>query len=347
MVVRKEEEAVEQALRASEQLYRTIVETAEEGVWTIDADGRTTFVNSKMATMLGYSVEEMIGRPMFDFMDEEARQLARRNVERRRRGIRERHDFKLLRKDGSSVWTSMAASPLYDAAGRYAGALAMVTDTTLQRAQAEAQMRLAAIVESAADAIVGESLDGIIRTWNPGAERLFGYSAGEAIGQPITTIFPPDRADEEQRILERLQRGERVETFESVRVRKDGTPVEVSATISPIRDASGRMVGASKFISDITSRKRAEEALRASEERSRAMISAMPDLLFRIDKDLRFLDVVAANPSQLALPPERFVGRTIPELFGERRSAELAAFADADWFARELTGSPPVLGRAK
>src|SRR5581483_1120926 len=122
--------------------------------------------------------------------------------------------------------------------------------------------RLAAIVESSEDAIVSKTLDAVMRSWDRGAERLFGYTAVEAVGQSITLIIPPERLDEEPAILARLRRGERVEHFETVRVAKDGRRLDISLTISPVRDSAGRIIGASKIARDITARKRAEAALR-------------------------------------------------------------------------------------
>ena len=142
------------------------------------------------------------------------------------------------------------------------GAVLVFRDVTERRRAEEAQARLAAIVESSDDAIVSKTLDGVIRSWNAGAERLFGYTAAEAVGRPITLIIPPERLDEERAILERLRRGERVEHFETVRVAKDGRRLDISLTVSPVRDGDGRVIGASKVARDITERKRAEEALR-------------------------------------------------------------------------------------
>src|SRR6516164_3259876 len=128
-----------------------------------------------------------------------------------------------------------------------------------------ARARLAAIVESSNDAIVSKDLNGVITSWNAAAEQLFGYTAAEAIGRSILMIIPEDRADEEPVILRRIRAGERVEHFETVRRRKDGTRVEISVTISPIVDAHGRIIGASKIARDITERKRVEEMQRISE----------------------------------------------------------------------------------
>ena len=130
------------------------------------------------------------------------------------------------------------------------------------RTQAEqASALLSAIVDSSDDAIISKDLNGVITSWNKGAERLFGYTADEAVGRPITMLIPPDRLDEEPKILEQLKRGERVDHFETIRVRKDGSQLNISLTISPVKDADGRIVGASKIARDITERKRAQEAL--------------------------------------------------------------------------------------
>jgi PAS domain S-box-containing protein len=135
----------------------------------------------------------------------------------------------------------------------------------------QAASLLASIVDSSADAIVSKSLEGIITSWNQGAERLFGYTSDEAIGQSITLIIPPDRRDEEPKILNRIRHGEAVEHFETVRLHKEGTPLDISLTISPIRDAAGQIVGASKVARNISDRKRIEEDLRESESRFREL----------------------------------------------------------------------------
>ena len=144
---------------------------------------------------------------------------------------------------------------------------------------------LAAIVESADEAIASKTLDGIVTSWNPAAEILFGYSAAEIIGRHISVLAAPGREDEMPAILERLRRGEKVDRYETVRRRKDGSLVEISLTVSPIRDESGQLIGASKIARDITHRKRVEEALRASEERLRSLANAVPDIVWTADPD--------------------------------------------------------------
>jgi PAS domain S-box-containing protein len=159
------------------------------------------------------------------------------------------------------------------------------------RQTGEVLSRLASIVESSDDAIIGKSLDGIILSWNPGAERIYGYSAKEMIGAPMSVLVPPDHPDEVIQILEKVKRGERVDHFETVRMRKDGRRIDVSLTVSPIKDATGRITGASTIARDITERKRAEEALRESEERYRDLVEHSEDLIFTHDLEGRFLSV--------------------------------------------------------
>src|SRR5579862_6858946 len=144
--------------------------------------------------------------------------------------------------------------PIRDKDGTIVGAMNFFHDITEQRNAEQASALLAAIVDSSDDAIISKNLDGVIMSWNKGAERIFGHLAEDAVGKHITLIIPKDRHEEETNILERLRRGERVDHFETVRIRKDGQFVDVSITISPIKDAHGRIIGASKVARDITER---------------------------------------------------------------------------------------------
>ncbi len=149
-----------------------------------------------------------------------------------------------------------------DESGTILGTVLVFRDVTERKLADQTHGLLAAIVESSQDAIVSKTLDGVIRSWNAGAERLFGYTAAEAVGQSITLIIPPDRLDEERVILEKLCRGERIEHFETVRRAKDGQLLDISLTVSPVRDKEGNIVGASKVARDITQAKKAEQILR-------------------------------------------------------------------------------------
>jgi PAS domain S-box-containing protein len=174
-------------------------------------------------------------------------------------------EFRILLPDATTKYIHTVGHPVLNASGDLVQFVGSSTDITERKRAEQATRLLAAIVESSHDAIVSKSLNGVITSWNKGAERLFGYAAEEAVGQNITLIIPPERRDEERTILERLTRGERVDHFETVRMRKDGSLLDVSLTISPMKDASGRVVGASKLARDITERKRAEEALRQAQ----------------------------------------------------------------------------------
>src|SRR5437870_2635611 len=166
----------------------------------------------------------------------------------------------------------------------------------------EAQALLAAIVESSDDAIISKTLDGIVTSWNSGAERLFGYTAQEMIGKSIMTLIPPERHDEERLILERLRRGERIEHYETVRVAKSGRAVDISLTISPIRNSSGRIIGASKVARDITLWKHAQEALRQSEEKLRRQAQELEQQLIASGRLVSLGEITASMAHEFNNP---------------------------------------------
>ncbi len=225
--------------------------------------------------------------------------------------------------------------------------LGLFTDTfnqMLARIQEQNQTlsRFAAIVEFSSDAIIGETLDGLVTSWNPGAEKLFGCPAAEAIGKPMLDFFPPERAHEEAALLARIARGEWIEHFETVRRRKDGKPVDVSVSISPIKDSQGKVVGASKIARDISERKHAEEILRQSEERYRTLFDTLIEGFCTIEMifddagqpvDYRFLEINPAFESQTGLHNAQ-----------GKRMRELAPDHEAHWFEIygriALTGEP-------
>src|SRR5207237_8421015 len=165
-----------------------------------------------------------------------------------------------------------------------------------------AQARLAAIVQSSDDAVFSKTLTGEITSWNPGAERLYGYTAAEAIGKTVDLIIPEDRRAEMDRIMGRLRKGQKAEPFETVRVRKDGRKIVVSVAVSPLRDGAGRLIGGSTIARDITEKKRGEQLVRRSEARFRQLFEVAADAIFLIDRQGTILEV---NPS--AAPP--LVGR--------------------------------------
>ncbi|MFO0951606.1 MAG: PAS domain S-box protein [Isosphaeraceae bacterium] len=268
-------EGTARELAAERERLRITLASIGDAVISTGADGRVTYLNRVAEALTGWPLAEAAGRPLsevFRVIDEQSRAEAESPVTRALRGASAAGagDRKaLVGRDGVERSIEASASPIRDESGEPTGVVLVFRDTTERRRAQEAQARLAAIVESSDDAIVSKTLDGVILSWNAGAERLFGYTAAEAVGRPITMIIPPDRLDEEHRILSMIRRGERVEPFESQRIARDGRVVEVSLSVSPVRDASGRVVAASKVARDISERRRAEEALRASEHRHR------------------------------------------------------------------------------
>ena len=168
---------------------------------------------------------------------------------------------------------------------RYADGV--LSDITERKRVEEIRERLAAVVESSGEAIIGKTLDGTINSWNPAAEKLFGYSSSEAVGRPMRMLLPPERVTEELDILERISRGERVSALETIRVRKDGKYVDVSATISPIRNSSGAIIGASKIAHDISEHKRVEEEMRRAKETAEAANRAKSEFLANMSHEIR------------------------------------------------------------
>ena len=287
---RKETEA---ALRASEEWARRLLLTLPAAVYTTDAQGRITHYNDRAAELWGR--RPVIGKDLWcgswrifhpdgSPMPHDACPMA---VALRERRPVHGEEIIVERPGGARAHVLPAPQPLFDAAGELIGAVNVLVDVTPQKQAGRDRALLAAIVESSADAIVSKTLDGTITSWNAGAERLFEYTAEEAVGMTVRRLIPPERLEEEDHILDRIGRGERVEHFETVRVRKDGRRLHVSLMISPVRDEAGRIVGASKIARDITERKRAEAALHESELRFRALADSAPVLIWVSDTENR------------------------------------------------------------
>ena len=265
----------EEASRESEERFRAIVDTTPQCVKLVAADGTLLHMNSPGSEMVGaHSAEEIIGKSVYDLIAPEDRDRYKAFNESICRGERGSLQFDIVGLEGKRRHMESHAAPLSNPDGTLIQ-LAVTTDISEREQAASANNRLAAIVGSSDDAIVSKNLDGIITSWNKGAERIFGYTAEEAVGKHISLIIPADRQDEETEILRRIRAGHRVDHFETVRQRKDGTLLDISATISPVKDSTGRTIGASKVARDISQRKQSELALRQSEERFRKLAETL------------------------------------------------------------------------
>ncbi len=240
-----------------------VVEHSDDAIITKTLDSIVTTWNPGAERMFGYSAAEMIGKPISmltaaNHLDEEPA-----IIERLRNGERiDHYETIRRRKDGELIDVSLTVSALKDADGKIVGAAKIARDITRQKYAEELRGRFAAVIESSDDAIITKTLDSIITTWNPAAERIFGYTAKEAIGRPVTILIPEDQRDEEPTILDRVRRGQRIDHYETVRRRKDGTHITVSLSVSPVKDAAGKIIGASKISRDVTRQKYAEQVLR-------------------------------------------------------------------------------------
>ena len=244
-----------------------IVESSDDAIIAEDLNGLVQTWNRGAEGIYGYSAAEMIGKTMQvllppNRMGEEVSIL---------RAIQSGecvHHFATPRvsKGGRSINVSLTVSPIRNRQGRIIGASHVARDVTDRVKFQRAVAHLAAIVDFSDDAIIGKSADGVIETWNGGAERIYGYTASEMIGGSLARLLPEDRLQEEKDILRRIKVGERVSHFDTVRLRKDGTQVEVSLTLSPIRNGAGEIVGVSHVARDITLDRQYEEKLRLSQK---------------------------------------------------------------------------------
>jgi PAS domain S-box-containing protein len=250
--------------RGDDQRLRTLIGCIGDAVIATDSAGNIALLNPVAASLCGVTEPEAVGRPLRDIFriaNERTRIPVDSPVEQvLATGQTQElaNHTVLLTPNGRETPIDDIAAPIIEG-GRLSGVVLVFRDVTEKRRAAEANERLAAIVESSDDIIASKDLDGVITSWNRGAERILGYTADEVIGQHISIIMPPEHIEDMPRILERIRRGEKVDHYQTRRRRKDGTIIDVSLTVSPIRDASGRIIGASKIGRDITADKRARE----------------------------------------------------------------------------------------
>ncbi|OKP74497.1 histidine kinase [Ensifer adhaerens] len=249
----------ESALQASEERLRAIFSQSAAGIVQTDLTGRFLLVNNRFCEILGYSESELLSMRMRDICIagdiDEADRLFQTVAER---GQSFEMENRLRRKDGNLVWVASSVAALRDKDGGFQQATAIIVDITERKRAQDVERRLAAIIASSNDAILGIDLGMKITSWNTGAERLYGYTADEVIGRSVLVLVPEDRQGEEPAILRQVSAGLKVEPYETARLHKDGRSVPVLLSVSPIYDAYGVIVGASKIAHDISARKDAE-----------------------------------------------------------------------------------------
>jgi PAS domain S-box-containing protein len=281
--------------------FRDIIEALPAAIYTTDQAGHITFYNEAAVAMWGRRPElgedQWCGSWKLYWPDgtllphDECPMAVVLKTGKLVRGV----EAVAERPDGTRVPFAPYPTPIFDASGELAGAVNMLVDLTERKRAEENAQQLGSIVESSDDAIISKDLDGNIKSWNRGAERLFGYTASEVIGRPVTVLIPPDRIDEEPSILERLRRGERIDHYETVRRRKNGDLIDISLTVSPIFSADGRVIGASKIARDITIAKRAQEQQKV----------LLAEIMHRVKNTLATVQAIASQTLRRAPAEER------------------------------------------
>jgi PAS domain S-box-containing protein len=264
----------------ADRIFRHLLNILPVAVYTCDKNGYITYYNQYAADIWGR--EPVIGKDLwcgsFKIFNADGNPLPLEEcpmaITLKTGKAVEKQEIIIERPDGTKLNVVPHPRPIYDEDGKLQGAVNMLVDVTRQRADEEKAARLKMIVQYSNAAIISKTLNGIVTSWNPAAQQIFGYTAEEMIGQPIIKIIPHDLYHEEETILSKLRRGEIIEHMETIRMKKDGTLIDISLTVSPVRDESGKIIGVSKIARDITNSKRAERLIRESDERFRMAVEA-------------------------------------------------------------------------
>jgi PAS domain S-box-containing protein len=307
--------------------YRALLEAAPDAIIVVNQSAVIVLVNAQAEKLFGYSREELIGRPAKilvseNFRDQHSQQHSRFLAAPPERPAMAGLELFGLRKDGTEFPIEIRLSPLDTKEGVLVSSA--IRDISERRRTEEDLRRFASIVACSDDAIVGKTMEGILTSWNAAAERIYGYSASEAIGQPVTMLVPLDRSDEVPRLLERLKRGETVDHFETVRVRKDGKGIPMELTVSPIRDALERIVGASTIARDISVRKAAEKHLVQLEARYRGLLEAAPDAAVVVNRDGEIILLNLLAEKHFGYQRDELIGQKVKNIIPNGFAEELA-----------------------
>jgi PAS domain S-box-containing protein len=275
-------------LRESEEKFRRLASHAPVGIFLCDKNGDSHYVNRMWCEITGLAVEQAQGQGWLKGVHPDDRDrvaLAWNDIVQR--GGSSSTEFRFVRPNGEIIWVQGSAVPLMKTEKGFIGYIGTIADITERKFSGDAVQRLAAIVEFSHDAIIGKDINGIITSWNRGAQEVFGYAAAETIGKSVTLLIPPDRRSEEGEILARLRRDECIDHYETLRRHKSGRLLEISLTISPIKDAAGTIIGASKIARDITEQKRIQRELNRVHNEVLTASRAKDDFLATLSHELR------------------------------------------------------------
>ncbi|TMI32451.1 PAS domain S-box protein [Candidatus Bathyarchaeota archaeon] len=292
-----------------------IVQSSQDAIIGKDLKGIITSWNHGAEVIYGYSAKEAVGKPISMLVPPGRHDEIPEILERVKKGESVEHfETTRITKDGKTVHLSLTISPIRDKAGRIIGASTIARDITARRKIDEERLRLAAIVESSEDAILGLNLDGTVTSWNVGAEKMFGFHPSEVIGKSVRVIYPIDRPDELPEIIKKIKLGQRIDHYETKRKRKDGTIIDVSLSISAIKNDLTEVIGISKIIRDISGQKQASQY-------ARSLIEASLDPLVTISPDGKITDVNEATVQVTGTAREKLIGSDFSNYFTEPEKA--------------------------
>ena len=312
----------EEKLRETEARYRGFFENVVEGLFQTTLDGRFIMVNPSLAYIFGYeSIEEFlsnISNAKQLYVDPNRRDELVHLIKTQE--VVTGFEAQFYRKDGSIIWVSLNIRALHDISDRVMALEGTLLNIT-ERKEAENRFALLAfIVDSCDDAIIGKTLDGIIVSWNRGAQKIYGYSADEVKGKSISILVPPGHPNELPRLLKRIKQGQRIEHYETMRMRKDGKKICASLTISPIKNAAGKTIGASTVAWDMTEQKRTEMALRESEARFRSITQSATDAIISADGDDNIISWNKGAQTIFGYTEEEALAKSLTIIIPERYS---------------------------
>ena len=310
MMLRKESE---EELKKSEARYRLLADNVHDVIWTMDLAGHFTYVSPSVFQLRGYTPEEIMHQTMMDALTPNSAQIVLEGFNHFYETGEITSDYFELEqpcKDGSTVWTEVNFAVLRDKDGKPESILGVSRDITARKKAEDDSRLLGYLVESSDDAIIGKTIDGTIFSWNGGAQKIYGYDSQEVIGKNISILAPSELKDELPNILERVKRGEKIENCQTKRMRKDGSVIDVSITVSPIKDSQGNIVGASTVARDITEDKKAEEEMENTKNYFETLMTSVLSGIIVVDSETH--EIVDANPAALGLigaPKKEVVGK--------------------------------------